>query len=377
MRRRLLLATLPLMITLVIGGIVLWLLGRPTQPLPANLPVSQSPTPIARQTLTDADEAIAWINGNPLPRGALTQRQAVDRALNTLLELPTDDAATSLDRLINEALVLRAAQAAGFAMAPEAALSERKALLAAYGKSEAELSAALQAEGLSLAAFDAYFAQLLTVRDFTNAQAAAEGITQEAYILKLRQAHDVQITAGAVPPPPAQEGTSQPTAALTPDTPSPTPTPTPEANSVTTDEPRGVVEGQRAPDFTLSTLDGTSLALYALAGKPVVLSFWVSWCGHCRAQTPLLVEAHARYGADVHFVGVNVRETRDTVQGYVTEQGVAYPIALDTDGAIAQLFKVSGFPTTVFLNAEGRVVARQIGELTSQVLEQYLNLAWE
>jgi hypothetical protein len=76
-------------------------------------------------------------------------------------------------------------------------------------------------------------------------------------------------------------------------------------------------------------------------------------------------------------VGVNVRETRDTVQGYVTEQGVAYPITLDTDGAIAQLFKVSGFPTTVFLNAEGRVVARQIGELTSQVLEQYLNLAWE
>jgi len=372
MSRRLWLALLTLTIALLVGGIVLWLLNRPTRPLPPTLPVDQPPAPVVRQASPVPEEDIAaWINRNPVPRAALMQRQAVDRALNTLLGLPTDDEATSLDRLLNEALVVQAAQAAGFTVSPEFALAERNALLAAYGKSEAELDAALQAEDLSLTAFDAYFMQLLTVRDFTAIQAAAQGITSEAYILGLREANDVQIAARGMAAastatiPPEPPATLPPTLAPTA---TPTPLPTP-------DEPRGVANGQRAPDFTLTTLEGNSLTLDALLGQPVVLSFWVTWCGHCRAQTPLLVDAHTRYGADVHFVGVNVREAQDAVQSYMTGQGIAYPIVLDADGAIAQLYQISGFPTTYFLNAEGRIVARQIGQLNPQIFDQYLDLA--
>ncbi len=357
-------------IALLAGIGVLWAFNRPGRTMPIATPA----TPVTRTaqpgTLA-AEDVVAWINRNPVPLAALTQRQNVDRAFNALLGLPTVDEATSLDRLLNEALVLQAAQAAGFTVAPEVALAERNALLTAYGKSEAELSTALQAEGLPLTAFDAYFAQLLTARDFVTAQAAAQGITPEAYILGLRQTNDVQIATREVATPPT--ATLLPEAATPlPSTPAPIATPTPLP---TPDEPRGVANGQHAPNFTLATLDGTPLTLDTLRGKPVVLSFWVTWCGHCRAQMPLLLDAHARYGTDVHFVGINVRETQDTAQSYVTGQGIAYPIVLDADGAIAQLYQISGFPTTYFLNAEGRVVARQIGQLNPQVLEQYLDLA--
>jgi len=118
-----------------------------------------------------------------------------------------------------------------------------------------------------------------------------------------------------------------------------------------------------------------ALDLDALRGQPVVLSFWVTWCGHCRAQTPLLVDAHARESATgVQFVGVNVRETADLVQPYVDQQGILYPVVLDADGRTAQQYQISGYPTTYFLDAEGRVVARHVGQLNAQALEQYLAL---
>jgi len=71
-----------------------------------------------------------------------------------------------------------------------------------------------------------------------------------------------------------------------------------------------------------------------------------------------------------------VRETADVVQPYVAQQGILYPVALDADGRTAQQYQVSGYPTTYFLDAEGRVVARHVGQLNAQALEQYLALLW-
>lgn len=355
-----------------IGGLALWLLSRPARPLPASPGLPQATPVLARQELSSPTEtpsgvnAVAWINGNPLPVEALMQRQALDRALNALLNIPATDEATALDRLVNETLLLSAAEAAGFSVTPESVAAEREALLAAYGKSTAELEAALQAEGFSLAAFDAYLANLIAARDFSAAQAQARGITAEAFILELRQDSDVRLDAAVV-------------AALSKQAPEPVSAPVDPTPTPTDDAPRGTGVGQRAPGFALPVLSSdppAMLNLDALRGQPVVLSFWVTWCSHCRAQTPLLVDAHARYAdEEIQIVGVNVHEAPDVVQRYVDQQGILYPVVLDADGRVAQQYQVSGYPTTYFLDAEGRVLARHVGQLNLQTLEQYLALA--
>lgn len=377
-RVRWMLALGTLMVAVCIGGLALWLLNRPARPLPAQISPPQAASVLARGNVSSSTEtpsvadAVAWINGNPLPAEALAQRQSLDRALNVLLNIPAMDEATALDRLVNEALLLSAAEAAGFSVAPEKVAAEREALLAAYGKSTAELETVLQAASFPLAAFDAYLANLITARDFSTAQAQARGITVDAFILELRQANDVRQVADFVVPLPDE--TSEPVSAPVDPTPTEVP-PTPTA-----DAPRGTGVGQRAPGFVLSVLGSdptATLDLDGLRGQPVVLSFWVTWCSHCRVQTPLLVDAHARYADEgVRFVGVNVREAADVVQPYVDQQGILYPVVLDVDGRTAQQYQVSGYPTTYFLDAEGRVVARHVGQLDAQALEQYLALLW-
>ena len=385
-------------VTALLGSLGLWLLRRPGRPLPVDAgrtlatPARQVPAasaataPAATAQAPVAEDAIAWINGTPLPLTALAQRQAIDRALNALLGIPAADEATALDRLVNEVLLLSAAEAAGFRSAAGALTAEREALLGAHGRSVAELERALQAEGFPLAAFDAYLGNLIVVRDFSAAQAQTRGITAEAFIMEVRQANDVRFAAGdgaALPEaarptaPPAPTTLPEPlvTALLPTETlPAPIdppPTPTDEA-------PRGTGVGQRAPGFALPVLGSepsATLDLDALRGHPVVLSFWVTWCGHCRAQTPLLVDAHARYAAaGIQFVGVNVRETADVAHSYVTGQGILYPVVMDAEGRTTQQYQVTGFPTTYFIDAEGRVAARHVGRLDAEALEQYLAL---
>lgn len=351
-------------------GLALWALTRPARPVAVAAPATQAPA--TRRTLAPGEEAVAWIDGEPIPLVALVQRRAADRAMVALLGPAAMDDGASLDRMINEVLLLNAAQSAGFAVSSDVVAAERVALLDAHDKSQAELASALEAEGLSLEAFDAYLRNLLTARDFSAAEAQARGISPDAYILELRQAHDVQVAAGAL----AAATTALPPTVTPEPVPStatpPPPTSTPLPNLP--DEPRGVGVGQRAPDFTLSTVSDETLNFDALRGQPVVLSFWVTWCGHCRTQTPVLREAHAAHGATVQFVGINVRETASTARNYITSQEITYPIALDAEGAVAQQYKVSGLPTTYFIDAEGRVVARRVGQLNSQSLAQYLSM---
>ncbi len=101
-----------------------------------------------------------------------------------------------------------------------------------------------------------------------------------------------------------------------------------------------------------------------LLGQPTVLSFWTTWCPYCRRQTPVLVDAYQQYAGDgIRFVGINVKEDHGVVEKYLTKNGVDYPIALDADGQVASDYNVRGFPTTIFLDAEGRIVARHVGAL--------------
>ena len=126
-----------------------------------------------------------------------------------------------------------------------------------------------------------------------------------------------------------------------------------------------------APDFTAPLLSGESFSLGGAQGTPVVLNFWATWCGPCRAEMPVIQAAAKNYGERVHFVAVNQGEESAVIQPFVDEFGLTFPIALDQDQAVgSDLYNVTGLPTTFFIDGDGTVRRVWMGEMNAITLEE-------
>jgi cytochrome c biogenesis protein CcmG/thiol:disulfide interchange protein DsbE len=128
--------------------------------------------------------------------------------------------------------------------------------------------------------------------------------------------------------------------------------------------------GKPAPDFTLPLLAAPDedVRISDLRGRPAVLNFWASWCEPCRAEAPLLAEV-AEATPGVAFLGINILDGRDAALAYVEEFAIGYPSVRDATGRVADRFRVTGAPETVFLDARGRVVGSYIGAFRAGELE--------
>jgi cytochrome oxidase Cu insertion factor (SCO1/SenC/PrrC family)/thiol-disulfide isomerase/thioredoxin len=102
--------------------------------------------------------------------------------------------------------------------------------------------------------------------------------------------------------------------------------------------------------------------LAALRGRPVVVNEWASWCPPCRQEFPLFAAAAARFGARVAFVGLNVNDGADSARRFLAQHPVSYPSYSDDGEAARWLARFAGLPTTVFLNATGKVTSVHIGQ---------------
>ena len=125
-----------------------------------------------------------------------------------------------------------------------------------------------------------------------------------------------------------------------------------------------VGEHPPAPDFTLSTLSGTSLSLADLRGKVVLLNFWATWCVPCRKEMPAIEALYQRYkDRGLEVLAISLDKGSATVVGaFVQEMGVTYRVALDPTWATARTYGVRGLPATFLLDRAGNVVLRELGE---------------
>ena len=135
----------------------------------------------------------------------------------------------------------------------------------------------------------------------------------------------------------------------------------------------GVNEGNQARDFTLEALDGREVSLSDFQGKVVLINFWATWCAPCRAEIPDLQTAYETRQNDGFVVlGVNVEESRATVEPFVAEFGMTYPVLFDETGQLLKLYRAIGLPMSILVDEEGLIQARHIGYLTEGQLEDYL-----
>ena len=129
--------------------------------------------------------------------------------------------------------------------------------------------------------------------------------------------------------------------------------------------------GDPAPNFAFILADGRGADLASLRGKPVVLNFWATWCGPCRAEMPDLVALHEG-NADVVVLEVNVREELAAIEDFAAEFGMTMPVVLDQEGEIGRAYGVRNMPTTVFIKADGTIGARWPGFLAGEQLTEFV-----
>ena len=129
---------------------------------------------------------------------------------------------------------------------------------------------------------------------------------------------------------------------------------------------------QPMPALSLPALDGRSIALASIVGKPTVVNLWATWCPPCRREMPLLQQAQAAH-PELNFVFVNQGETRDVIVRYLQGQGIVlHNVLIDSRKATGAAFNEQALPTTLFFDTQGRLVSTRVGALSEATLGQRL-----
>ncbi len=152
--------------------------------------------------------------------------------------------------------------------------------------------------------------------------------------------------------------------------------PTPPTNTGILDPDRPEV-GEAAPNFALPDARQPAQVrqLTDYRGRVVVLNFWATWCGPCKAEMPEFEAAQQALPDDIAIVAVNFRESPEAATAFLDDLGVTFDAVIDGSGEVAEHYRVPGLPVTYFLDREGIVRHAEIGEVSPEELGQYLTEA--
>jgi thiol-disulfide isomerase/thioredoxin len=123
-------------------------------------------------------------------------------------------------------------------------------------------------------------------------------------------------------------------------------------------------------DFSLTDLDGRTIASADLRGKVVLVNFWATWCPPCRAEIPDLIKLQEKYGDKLVVLGISEDEVPPAeVKAFAIEQKMNYPIAMTTP-QLSKVFRgVSALPTTFVIDRDGKLEQRHVGMLNAEQVE--------
>jgi len=118
-----------------------------------------------------------------------------------------------------------------------------------------------------------------------------------------------------------------------------------------------------APDFTLSNMHGAPVSLTDYRGKVVILNFWATWCPPCRAEMPSMEQLYRKMkGDDFVLLAVNVdKNGQSAVASFAKKISLSFPVLLDKNQNVADLYRVMGIPQTFIINKNGEIVKEVSG----------------
>lgn len=125
-------------------------------------------------------------------------------------------------------------------------------------------------------------------------------------------------------------------------------------------------DASRAPDFTLQTLDGMTVTLSNLRGKPVMLTFWSIDCPACVSQIPFLNGFYDAGKSRIELVTINAGDNPLAVKDFVIAHEIKFPVLLDRWKKTAQAYGIPGVPVTFFIDTQGIIKAYKLGAFQSQ-----------
>lgn len=110
-----------------------------------------------------------------------------------------------------------------------------------------------------------------------------------------------------------------------------------------------------APGFKLTGLDGSVYEVGGAREKPLLMNFWASWCGPCELEAPDLANLYNKYKDQIDFYAVNMTasDRMDNIKSFVNHFEFKFPVLLDSDGKIGELYRISGIPMTYLVDKNG------------------------
>ena len=321
------------------------------------------------------NDVVATVNDKAITKQAWQQASRLDAAMSRLARRPLPTAEETLDRLVNEIIVLNGVEQPA---APPAAEIEARilTLAGAWDVSEETIVTALTEAELNRTDLHERVGRLIEVEAALQQLAEREG-SLDSWLIKARASAEIGLYRSLVnvnsKPDPVTRAFSEDSAG------SPEVAAQLEAEGASIDLgvpsslPISPYPGNVAPDFILPQLDQEMLALSDFRGKPAVINFWATWCPPCRRELPALQAAYEAYRDEIGFVAVDVKEAASTVAPFVDQLDLTFPVVIDSDGSVSDVaYEVRGLPTTLFLDAKGVVSARHIGPLDEDLIEDYL-----
>jgi thiol-disulfide isomerase/thioredoxin len=130
-----------------------------------------------------------------------------------------------------------------------------------------------------------------------------------------------------------------------------------------------------AIDMPLTTPDGLADNLNRYQGKWLVVNYWATWCPPCIYEMPELQSFHDEHAdKDAMVVGINLEQiSEERLRGFLDDYFITYPIFVSPPAGESELGLIPGLPTTFLVSPQGKVVARQVGPVTRDMIEQFID----